>query len=292
MDAQTAGGWIDTARGIRIVPLRTPTLPPATHTNCVLLGESRLVVVDPGSPYAAEQRRLDRILDRLEAEGREVAAVLLTHHHPDHVGGAEHLARSRGVPLRAHPDCAACLPFAMDEAIAADGEEVAADPDFPLRALLTPGHAPGHLVFHELANNVLIAGDMVAATGTIVIDPELGDMAAYLSSLRSLDALDAAFLIPGHGPPIDAVRATLLHYIAHREEREARIVRALTGQTESISEHDLLLKVYSDVPVHLHYWAGRSLRAHLIKLTREGAVVADRAFAHFRLALHKETHAE
>ena len=44
----------------RDVPLRTPTLPPATHTNCLLLGDAELWVVDPGSPWPEEQAVLRR----------------------------------------------------------------------------------------------------------------------------------------------------------------------------------------------------------------------------------------
>jgi glyoxylase-like metal-dependent hydrolase (beta-lactamase superfamily II) len=273
---------IKIAPGVRVVPLRTPTLPPATHTNCVLLGETHLVVVDPGSPDPTEQRRLDQVLDRLEAEGRCLAAVLLTHHHPDHVGGAEYLAASRGLPLRAHADCARHLGFAITEPIVT-GSDVAADANYPLQAILTSGHAPGHLVFHDRVNHALVAGDMVASTGTIMIDPEHGDMAAYLDSLHRLEMLQARFLLPAHGGRIDAAGAVLRRYIRHRREREAQILKVIEDGG-AISEPQLLATVYSDVPEALRYSAGRSLRAHLIKLVDEGRVVRGSGPRHFRVA--------
>src|SRR5437868_4417948 len=66
--------------GIRVLALRTPTLPPAAHTNVYMVGPpgSPTVVVDPGSPYSDEQARLEA------ASGASIAAVLLTHHHGDH----------------------------------------------------------------------------------------------------------------------------------------------------------------------------------------------------------------
>src|SRR6202022_1224813 len=74
-------------RGLLTVPLLTPTLPPATHTNCLLLGDDELWVVDPGSPYEDEQAVLERQLDRLPAGGGQPGAVLLPPLHPPHRPG-------------------------------------------------------------------------------------------------------------------------------------------------------------------------------------------------------------
>src|SRR5262249_17876794 len=65
--------------------LRSPTLPPATHTNCFVVGADDVIVVDPGSPYPEEQAALDAAL-----AGRRVREIWATHHHFDHVGGAPH----------------------------------------------------------------------------------------------------------------------------------------------------------------------------------------------------------
>ena len=80
---------IEVHPGFVLVPLETPTLPPATHTNCILIGGPELLIVDPGSADPAEQKALDAALDRLLAEGRRVHGVLVTHHHGDHWGGGE-----------------------------------------------------------------------------------------------------------------------------------------------------------------------------------------------------------
>src|SRR5438270_12068146 len=82
---------IEAAPWLRRFPVRTPTLPPATHTNVYVIGEGGLLVVDPASPYPEEQARLSRYLGELREQGHEVRALLCTHHHFDHVAGVQAL---------------------------------------------------------------------------------------------------------------------------------------------------------------------------------------------------------
>src|SRR5262245_13003058 len=97
---------VEVAPGIRALALRTPTLPPAAHTNVYLVGPSSgpVVVVDPGSPYPEEQAALAAALTDVP-----IAAIALTHHHGDHIGGAQALADARGVPIVAHAVTAEAL---------------------------------------------------------------------------------------------------------------------------------------------------------------------------------------
>jgi len=262
--------WYPVA-GIGICPLRTPTLPPATHTNAYFVGSEEVVLIDPGSPYPEELAELDRVLDSLRAEGRVVREVLLTHHHGDHIGAASHLAAQHGIPIAAHRETAA---RARDLSVARhleDGEriELAGAPRRRLRVLWTPGHAPGHLCFVEEETGFAAAGDMVAGTGTILIDPSEGDMGQYLDSLRRLRSLPLRALLPAHGPVITAPGAKLDEYLAHRLWRETAVVDALSA-TEGRTVAALVGAVYRDVPSAIHSVAERSLLAHLIKLEAEG----------------------
>ena len=83
---------------VRMVPLRTVALPPSTHTNAYVVGNGQRYVIDPGPDDADEQKRLFGLL-----EGQPLTAVILTHHHPDHIGAANACAARYKAPIWAHP---------------------------------------------------------------------------------------------------------------------------------------------------------------------------------------------
>src|SRR5439155_19282539 len=201
---------IEFQRGLIMVPLRTPTLPPATHTNCFLLGDDELWVVDPGSPWPEEQQILADTLERLEDEGRKAVGVILTHHHLDHVGGALTLR----LPIAATAQTGELLDFKLDRIIE-DGELLEAGPR-GWRMLHLPGHTRGHLCLVEEGSGAVIAGDLVAGVGTVIIDPPEGDMADYLASLDRLMEQNPGTLYPAHGPVVPAGIAKRQQYRAHR----------------------------------------------------------------------------
>jgi len=265
---------IEFQRGILVFPLRTPTLPPATHTNCYLLGEGELLIVDPGASDPAECDRLFSFLDVLAKDGLVPKAVFLTHHHQDHAGGALVVKRKLKVPIWCHEKTAARLGDGADRLIG-DEEPIELAGGLPMRfiALHTPGHARGHLCLIEEESKAAIVGDMVAGVGTIVIDPPEGDMGDYLHQLRRLRALKIGALYPAHGPVIPDGPAKLAEYLEHRAQREERVLEAVRDGCSAIEE--ILPVAYADVAAVLHPIAARSTEAILIKLVREGKVNRD-----------------
>jgi glyoxylase-like metal-dependent hydrolase (beta-lactamase superfamily II) len=215
-----------------------------------------VAVVDPGSPYPDQQELLDRALAQSSP-----AAVLLTHHHGDHIGGAVALAERWSVPIAAHAGTARRLAgrVAVTQLIE-DGETV-----YGAEAIFTPGHAEGHLCF--AVGDAIIAGDMVAGLGTILIDPDEGDMAVYLASLERLLARPPMTLLPAHGPALPDGHGKLREYLAHRRMRESRVLAALRDAPRPLSE--VVAEAYSDTPRALWGLAERSALAHLITLARE-----------------------
>jgi glyoxylase-like metal-dependent hydrolase (beta-lactamase superfamily II) len=255
-----------------MLPLRTPTLPPATHTNAFVLGTGDAVLVDPGSPFAEEIEGLLEVLGELqERDCRRVVAIWLTHHHPDHVGGVEAVRQALGVPVCAHRYSAEHLAgrgLTIDRELE-DGESVILEGDLPFRVRIvhTPGHARGHLVFFEENGRSLIAGDLVAGVGTVFIDPPEGSMDDYLHSLEKARNLDAKTLFPAHGPPTSSPRKKLDQYLRHRLWREDRIAQAWKGGRRG---EELLAVVYDDVAPLALPLAERQLEAHLERLRRAG----------------------
>lgn len=263
--------------GIAIAPVRTPTLPPATHTNTYVIGTGELVIIDPASPYDDERAGLDAAIDDLVSRGARLRAILLTHHHGDHIGGAAHLAKRLAVPVWAHCRTAELLRgrVAVDRHIEPDQViDLPGQPGRRLRALFTPGHAPGHLCFVEETTGWIVAGDMVASGSTILIDPSEGSMADYLDSLDRMAGAAPRALLPAHGPPIPDAGHTLAEYRRHRLWREQRVLDAL-AEVGPATARTLVPRAYADVSPALHGLAERSLISHLIKLADDGRARQD-----------------
>ena len=255
-------------RGVRLLALRTPTLLPATHTNCWLLGNGELLLVDPGASDPSEVDRLVGRLAQLEKEGLRARAVFLTHHHLDHVGGVGALKERLGLPVWCHEKTAERLELRPGRVLA-DGEVLTleGEPDMRWRVLHTPGHARGHLCLLDEASHAAVVGDMVAGVGTILIDPPEGEMAEYLRQLRRLRDVPVRALYPAHGPPLPDGPAALERYLAHRAAREARVKAALGGEPRSLEE--LAREAYADTPGAWPPVAERSTLAILEKLVAE-----------------------
>lgn len=269
---------VEFQRGIRVVPLATATLPPAAHTNCYLVGNGELLVVDPGTDDPEELRRLYFAIGRLEGEGHWVKAVVLTHHHGDHATGAAAVAAELEVPLWAHALTAERIRAPVDRLLV-DGEvlTLAGEPPMRLRVLHTPGHAPGHIVLVDEQSRGAVVGDMVAGVGSILIDPSEGDMGEYLAQLERLRELPVRALHPAHGPALPDGPLALQGYVLHRLAREAKVLAAVEAGGGTLQ--DITARAYEDTPPVLHGLAERSALAHLLKLEREGRVT--RSGEHF-----------
>lgn len=275
------------APAIHVVPVRTPTLPPATHTNTWVIGEGELTVVDPASPWDDEQQRLLAALEARIAGGERVVRIVLTHHHADHVGGAVALraqlgARGVAVPIAAHAATIERLRRMHIDETLAHGDELEAG-GRRLVVRFTPGHAPGHVALHDPDSGAVVAGDMVAGVGTILVEPEDGDLGEYLASLEQLRSLAPSVLLPAHGPALRHPDAVLSFYIAHRHQRTEQLRQALerAGRATPL---ELAASVYGDqVPRDVLPIAARQVVSHLRWMASHGlarAVDAEGRWAH------------
>jgi glyoxylase-like metal-dependent hydrolase (beta-lactamase superfamily II) len=263
---------------VQMFPALTPTLAPATHTNSYAIGGRDVVLVEPATPYEDEQREWLAWARALASQGRDLVAILATHHHPDHVGGLEVLARELGVPVWAHEATVDRIDPKARERVGrrlVDNEAIvlAGPRDEAWRVLHTPGHAPGHVCLFEERSRTAIVGDMVASIGTILVAPGDGDMKVYLEQLERLAELDASVALPAHGDPIDDPTALFRRYVAHRLMREAKVLAAVRKAGEKGADAaTLVTDAYDDTPAHLWPIAKLSLEAHLCKLISDGKV--------------------
>lgn len=252
-------------------PVPVETYAPDGFTNAYVLGGAPAVLVDPAG-------RTDE-LDRLVRE-REVGHVLVTHTHPDHVGGVAAYVAETGATCWARRgrvdrfvDATGVEPdrrYGPDEALPAG--------DRTVRLLETPGHAPAHTAVVAGRDGPVLCGDCAVAEGSVVVGAPEGDLRAYLSTLRRLRAMNPPRLYPGHGPVIDDPRAALERLIAHRLERERRIRAAVEGGARTPDA--ILDAAYEKDLTGVRDLARATAVAHLEKLAVEGAVTWDgeRAF--------------
>lgn len=260
------------APGVRLLPLDAAGLPPTRYTNCFVLGTGPRLLVDPGPVDPTEQE----ILLETFAPG-DIQAILLTHHHRDHVGAVERLREQWQVPVWAHPETASQLAGQVRVDQLLDEGTVLQVGKRTLQVLHTPGHAPGHLALWEPHLRFLFAADLVSPLSSLIIDPEDGDLQQYLASLQRVRALPMRLLLPAHGPPTTRGETLLEETLRHRQEREEQLLAAWQAGWRDLRE--LAQELYRGYPEQTLRLAERQIASGLIKLRREGRLPPDRVAA-------------
>jgi glyoxylase-like metal-dependent hydrolase (beta-lactamase superfamily II) len=234
-------------------------------TNTYLIDtQEGLVVLDPGPEGHPEH--VEAIMRHT---GGQIAFILVSHTHHDHVGAVPALQAATGAPTAGFRDSAI---EAFDPDIKLDhGGTIAG-----MQALHTPGHASDHLCFALPAANgdkVLFSADHVMSWSTSIVSPPGGDMRAYYASLDLLLRRDDDVYLPGHGPPLPEPRTLVQELLAHRMLREQAIARKLIDG--SFDTYTIMDALYSQLQPRLRKAAERNVLAHLLKMEIEGKAVRE-----------------
>lgn len=228
-------------------------------TRTFLVGVERVAVIDPGPP---ETSHLDAVA---AAIGDGVAvAILVTHGHADHAGGADPLGARLRAPV-----------LGIARGNLSDGTAVSTDAG-ELVTVHAPGHTPDHACFHWPAAAAVFCGDlMMGGLETALVAPPEGDLARYLASLERVRALEPAVIHPAHGPSFAEPGAAIDAYVRHRADRQAQVLTAL-GTDSARTDREIAAAVYADtLPPGLEDVAVGAVRAYLDHLRALGAVIAE-----------------
>ncbi|WP_375481836.1 MBL fold metallo-hydrolase [uncultured Jatrophihabitans sp.] len=223
------------------------------------------ILIDPGED--SENHPGADHLERLLSAAPSVSVVLLTHGHHDHSGLAARLHEQTGVAVRA-ADPALCRggPPLRDGAVV-DASGVR------LQVLATPGHTADSVSFvlagsDDADGAAVFTGDTVLGRGTTVVAHPDGALGPYLASLRLLQGLGGARVLPGHGPELDSIGTVAAEYLAHRAERLEQVRSALQRLGPSATAREIVEDVYADVDPAVWWAAELSVAAQLDYLRR------------------------
>ena len=248
-------------------------------TNTYIVGRGQVAVIDPGPAISAH---FDALMQALK--GETVTHILATHTHTDHSPLAARLQAETGAKTYGYG------PHGSGKGVEGvkleEGGDLSFDPDvrvrdgdviegqgFRITCIFTPGHTSNHVCFGLPTSRALVTGDHIMGWSTSVIAPPDGDMADYMASLDKVLKDDYATLWPAHGGPVRDPEPFLKAFIAHREEREAKIAEGIAAGVSTIPA--LVERIYVDVDRRLHPAAQWSVLAHIIRMVTDGRVRAD-----------------
>ncbi len=275
------------------------------HVHCYLVRSSGgYLLVDTGLGTRDPGGRWQPVLDELDAP---IELVVVTHLHPDHVGGARDVQEVTGAAVaQGREDYAQCVavwgpersaerlasywvangmpPTEVDGVVGessrlADAVHFAESPQLldagdevdGWRVELFRGHADGHIVL--IRDDVLIAGDSILGgiTPTIGLYPNSrpDPLADYFETLEKIERLAPRVAYTGHKGAIDDPAGRAREIRAHHDERLDAAVAALDGKPSTAYDVSLALFAQTLSPVERRFAIAESL-AHLERLVGDG----------------------
>jgi glyoxylase-like metal-dependent hydrolase (beta-lactamase superfamily II) len=250
---------------VTVLRAPNPSAMTLSGTNSYLIdgGNGEGLVIDPGPPL---REHVEAMLEAARSQSVRIAAIALTHGHPDHSACAAELAAKANAPVYAHPKSA----IAHSNDLALEG--VLSIGRTLLKVIDAPGHTFDHVVFYLPERQSLFTGDVILGEGTSVIAPPGGAMRPYQRTLQRLadEFGEARLIYGGHGPLVEDAPAKIREYIEHRQMREQQILNALREGPLTIPS--LVSAIYGPERSVLWPAMARQILAHLIALEQEGRV--------------------
>jgi ribonuclease/clavin/mitogillin len=238
-----------------------------SNTFLVGTGPER-ILIDAGQGIP---QWIDLVKETLEQEKAHISTVLITHWHPDHVGGIPDLLKLQPKPtIYKQQD----VPMDHEAEPINDGQQFKVD-GASLNAVHSPGHTHDHMSFVLEEEDALFTGDNVLGHGTAVFE----DLPLYLNTLSKMSELVKGRAYPGHGETLPSAGARIREYLAHRAAREREVMTALVQQSgtekNGVGSMQLVKLIYKDTPETLHLAASRGVIQVLDKLVSDGRAVFD-----------------
>ena len=260
---------IEYANGVELVPIPTNTLPPATHTDCYVLGHpgGSRILVDPAARSIEALEILRKKVAEIEQSGSKIIATVFTHKHPDHIGDLSEISKFYQAPIFASKETLSVLPKCESDRILSEGDVIKID-DEKWSVIETHGHCPGHICLVGEAG--IISGDNAVLFGTILVPSSDGNMNQYLAGLERLRDLDPSLLFPGHGPMVANPRRLLTRYLKHRKQRHLKVLNAVKSTDGNLDS--ITIQAYSDTPDAHPNLARDQAYSHLLALEENGNI--------------------
>jgi glyoxylase-like metal-dependent hydrolase (beta-lactamase superfamily II) len=302
--------------GVYLVPLPLPMRPRIVNVF-LIRGGDEWALVDTGMNTPDSISTFRAALDAVGCPPERLATILCTHHHPDHFGAAKPFKDLTGATVRLHEAeyarsyivslkerrpmmlkyfLSIGIPMERMGHVPAPGEIWASlyapvPPDLPLNdgdvirvgdrelnVVWTPGHAPGHCVFHLPRERLLIAGDHLLPKITPHVgylpggaENPLGD---FLDSQRKVQRLDVDLVLPAHGGVFGDHRHRASQIIQHHHARLQETLDVVRRRPRL--PYDAARRVFGfalDSSIMVQFPATFETLAHLEYLRHEGKVV-------------------